>query len=85
LGAPRAPFSGVPRGVEANVFARAPTFSIENWRPNKKKIVWPLMELLNMKLKSFRRGRAKMFFAWFPTFGAKSWRLNAICFCICLS
>jgi hypothetical protein len=26
-----------------------------------------------------------MFFAWPPTFGAKSWRSNAICFCFCLS
>jgi hypothetical protein len=56
LGAPRAPFSGVPGGVEANIFARAPTFNIENWRPSKKYFVWPLMELLNMKLKSYRRG-----------------------------
>jgi hypothetical protein len=38
------------------------------------------MELSSMKLKSFKKGRAKMFFAWPPTFGAKSWRSNAIFF-----
>jgi hypothetical protein len=85
LGALKAPFSKVPRGVEANFFAQTPTFGIENWRPNKKHFVWPLMELSSMKLKSFRKGRTKMFFAWPPTFGAKSWRSNAICFCLCLS
>jgi len=46
----------------------------------KTKFVWPLMELLSMKLKRFRKGQVKMFFAWPPTFGAKSWRSNAICF-----
>jgi hypothetical protein len=84
LGAPKAPFFGVPGWVEANFFVQAPTFDIENWRLSKKHFVWPLMEFSNMKLKSFKKGRAKMFFAWPPTFGAKSWRLNAICFCICL-
>jgi hypothetical protein len=73
---PRAAFFGVPREVEAIVFAQAPTFGIENWRSSKKKIVWPLMEFFSMKLKSFRRGQTKMFFAWPPTFGAKSWRKN---------
>jgi hypothetical protein len=43
------------------------------------------MELLSMNFKSFRRGRSNFFFAYPPTFGVKSWRLNAICFCICLS
>jgi hypothetical protein len=38
------------------------------------------MELSSMKLKSFKKGRAKMLFAWPPTFGAKSWRSNAIFF-----
>jgi hypothetical protein len=38
------------------------------------------MELSSMKLKSFKKGRAKMFFAWPLTFGAKSWRSNAIFF-----
>jgi hypothetical protein len=80
LGALKIPFSGVPGGVEAKKFVRAPTFGIGNWRPSKKHFVWPLMELSNMKLKSFRKGRAKMFFAWPLTFGAKSWRSNAICF-----
>ncbi len=77
LGASRVPFPKGLGGVEANIFARAPTFDIENWRPSKKTFVWPLMELSSMKLKSFRRGQAKMFFAWPPTFGVKSWRSNA--------
>jgi len=80
LGAPRAQFFGVPRGVEAIFLLKLQLLALKIGDRANKINVWPLMELLSMKLKSFRRGRTKMFFAWPLTFGAKSWRSNAIFF-----
>jgi hypothetical protein len=59
------------KGRTQDFFAWPPTFNAKSWRPNKKLLAWPLMELPSFVFEGSIKGQTQMFLLNFQLLALK--------------